>query len=520
MSGVPPSWARVTLGNVADIRLGKMLDRARTKGTPRLYLRNVNVRWDSVDTTDLFTMPFKDEELDRYAIRPGDLLVCEGGEPGRSAIWTHGETDLKYQKALHRVRLNNGVAGRWVMFSLMRDASTGQLSRRFTGSTIAHLPREKLVEYELTIPPAAEQERIIEALDSHLTRLDAAVASLDAAQQKLKAYRASVLKAAVEGRLVPTDAELGRTEGRSYEPADVLLERILTERRRRWELAEVAKMKATGKTPKDDKWKTKYQEPALPDTDTLPRLPEGWCWSTVEQLAGADKNALCDGPFGSNLKTEHYTESGPRVVRLQNIGDGEFESAEAHISDEHFESLKRHAVRAGDLVVASLGTELPRACRVPSSLGPAIVKADCLRFNVDEMLADPRFVLHALNASPTRKRVGALVHGVGRPRIGLTLFRQTAIPLPPRTEQERIADHVDELISVARTIDLNLAVQGRRSNRLRQAVLGWAFEGKLVDQDPADEPADVSLARIRAERAAAAPARLKTKRARELKATS
>ena len=130
----------------------------------------------------------------------------------------------------------------------------------------------------------AEQQRVVEAIDSYLTRLDDAVASLERVQAKLKAYRASVLKAAVEGRLVPTEASLARAEKRDYEPAEVLLARILKERRRRWEEAELAKLKAAGKTPKDDKWKAKYQEPVAPDTSTLPELPEGWCWATVDQL--------------------------------------------------------------------------------------------------------------------------------------------------------------------------------------------------------------------------------------------
>jgi type I restriction enzyme S subunit len=238
----------------------------------------------------------------------------------------------------------------------------------------------------------------------------------------------------------------------------------------------------------------------------------------VDQLAGFDESALCDGPFGSNLKTEHYTDRGPRVIRLQNIGDGEFQDEEAHISEEHFEKLKRHRVYAGDLVVASLGVDLPRACQVPPWLGPAIVKADCLRFRVHEMLADPRFVLHALNSPSTRKRVGAQVHGVGRPRIGLTLFRQTAIPLPPRNEQERISEQIEELVSLARKVELNLTAQERRSNRLRQSVLEWAFEGKLVDQNPADEPVDVLLARIRAERTT--PDSTKKVRTRKLKVAS
>ncbi len=94
-----------------------------------------------------------------------------------------------------------------------------------------------------------------------------------------------MLKAAVEGRLVPTEAELARAEGRDYEPASVLLERILAERRRRWEEAELAKMKAKGKAPKDDRWKAKYKEPVEPDTSDLPELPEGWCWASQEQVS-------------------------------------------------------------------------------------------------------------------------------------------------------------------------------------------------------------------------------------------
>jgi len=139
---------------------------------------------------------------------------------------------------------------------------------------------------------------------------------------------------------------------------------------------------------------------------------------------------------------------------------------------------------------------------VPDWLGPAIVKADCLRFAVNPELADAQYVLHALNALPTRKRIEKLVHGVGRPRIGLTLFRTTAVPLPPRPEQARITTLVEQLISTSSVILRSAALDGQRCVRLRQGVLKWAFEGKLVDQDPNDEPAERLLARIRAERAA------------------
>jgi hypothetical protein len=110
---------------------------------------------------------------------------------------------------------------------------------------------------------------VVDAIESYLTRLDAAVATLERVERNLKRYRASVLKSAVEGRLVPTEAALARQEGRDYEPASVLLERILTERRRRWS--------QSGE-------KSKYEDPAPPDTTNLPALPEGWCWASLEAV--------------------------------------------------------------------------------------------------------------------------------------------------------------------------------------------------------------------------------------------
>jgi type I restriction enzyme S subunit len=129
---------------------------------------------------------------------------------------------------------------------------------------------------------AYEQDRIVAEIEKQFTRLDAATAALKRVQANLKRYRASVLKAACEGRLVPTEAELARKEGRAYEPADKLLQRILRERRARWEADTLAKMQASGKPPKDDHWKQKYKEPSAPDTSNLPPLPEGWCWASLE----------------------------------------------------------------------------------------------------------------------------------------------------------------------------------------------------------------------------------------------
>ena len=155
------------------------------------------------------------------------------------------------------------------------------------------------------------------------------------------------------------------------------------------------------------------------DEGDLPELPEKWVWTTVGALAAPEKNSITDGPFGSNLKTEHYTTIGPRVIRLQNIGDYRFVDVEAHISNQHFDTLTKHQIRAGDVAIACLGDPVPRACVIPQSVGPAIVKADCVRFKPDPKLADGHYVCYVLNDDSTRARMSETVHGVGRARLNL-----------------------------------------------------------------------------------------------------
>lgn len=185
----------------------------------------------------------------------------------------------------HVFRPEPGIEARLVLHFVLQESFRRQARARMTGTAgQLRVPTEFLVEQFLPVPPSGEQRRIVEAIDSYLSRLDAAAASLARVEAKLKAYRASVLKAAVEGRLVPTEAALAKQEQRDYEPASVLLDRILGERRRRWEEAELARLTKAGKPPKDDKWKAKYEQPAAPDPSKLPPLPEGWCWATVEQL--------------------------------------------------------------------------------------------------------------------------------------------------------------------------------------------------------------------------------------------
>lgn len=504
----PARWATAPLASLSELRLGKMLDKGRPKGRPLAYLRNINIRWDAIDTSDLSTMCFEDDELERYGIRDDDLLVCEGGEPGRAAVWAHGPTDLKYQKALHRVRLAAGIVPRWVMFQLMLDAATGGLARSFTGSTIAHLPGEKLAEYVVRVASNGEQQRIVEALDSYLSRLDSAVASLQKVQTKLKAYRASVLKAAVEGRLVPTEAEIARREGRDYEPASVLLARILKERRRRWEEAELARMQKAGKTPKDDAWKKKYEEPETPDTSKLPSLPEGWCWASVDQLTDGGRRLA----YGVLVPGEDLAGGVP-FIRVGDLRDGTVDTTELkYIARSVADQFPRTYVMGGEVLISLVGT-IGRTAIVPRSLAGANVARAVGMFPSTSM-ASERWIEIWFRSPSTRAELDGKAHEVARKTLNLEDVRIAAVAIPPRTEQERIVSEVEDLDSVALSQESSMVSNLQRLAGLRQSVLKWAFEGKLVDQDPSDEPAEELLARIRAERAAAPTTKTRGRKAK------
>jgi type I restriction enzyme, S subunit len=207
-------------------------------------------------------------------------------------------------------------------------------------------------------------------------------------------------------------------------------------------------------------------------------LPSGWEWATLDDLQAAEPRAITDGPFGSNLTSAHYTESGARVIRLQNIGDGVFVDGYAYISLDHYEKLKLHNVRQGDLVIASLGSDLPRACIAPELGAPAIVKADCIRVRLHPSI-DVRWVLYALISPQSRRYVANRIRGVGRPRLGLGEIRKIPIPIPPPADQAALGDVVDGHLSAIKDLESTLRGILGRSNRLRTSVIAAAVGGSV-----------------------------------------
>ena len=162
---LPSNWEWVRFGSVSSTRLGKMLDKAKNKGELRPYLRNTNVQWFNFEIEDLKSMRFEEHELDEYRVLYGDLVICEGGEPGRCAVWQGHAEDMFIQKALHRARPWLGISPFFLQFCLKAAADSGFLNQFFTGATIKHFSGEKLAKYPIPLPPLPEQHRIVAKID-------------------------------------------------------------------------------------------------------------------------------------------------------------------------------------------------------------------------------------------------------------------------------------------------------------------------------------------------------------------
>lgn len=221
------NWSVRSLSEIAETALGKMLDKGKRKGLPQVpYLRNVNVQWGRIETNDVLMMELADDERERFGVRHGDLLVCEGGEIGRCAIW-HGRTGyVAYQKALHRIRPSELLDVQYLRYLLEHYSLNGTLASFATGSTIAHLPQQQLRRIPVPVPPLDEQHRVVDLLEDHLSRLGATHDYVQAAERRIDSLVSATLCDLIpdEGSYPPnwerrTVADVGTVElGRQRHP--------------------------------------------------------------------------------------------------------------------------------------------------------------------------------------------------------------------------------------------------------------------------------------------------------------
>jgi type I restriction enzyme S subunit len=202
LSGIIPlSWSQSELGEVAETQLGKMLNSSKQTGSSvKPYLRNINLQWGRIELSNVKEMDIFENELEQFMLKRGDVLVCEGGETGRSAVWNL-DIEMGFQNAIHRIRPYDNLVPAFVCFQFEWLVRNGYLDDNFTGVTIKHFSQQKLRKVKLVIPPHREQVRIVEILEEQISHLDAAIASVHTARKKAARFRRALLHAAFTGSL-------------------------------------------------------------------------------------------------------------------------------------------------------------------------------------------------------------------------------------------------------------------------------------------------------------------------------
>lgn len=442
MNDLPSGWARATLEEIYPLTYGKALpEAARRPGAFGVYGSSGEVGKHSEALT-----------------KGPALVVGRKGSVGRAYLspgpcWPI-DTAYFVEAGPHR----NLKFGLYLLESLQLDT----LDR---STAIPGLSRDDYNSIEVSLPPLNEQARIVAELDKQLTRLDAAVESLQHAKELLKRYRASVLKAACEGRLVPTEAELARREKRDYEPAS----------------------KFVPDRPKEG-------APAQ-------QLPEGWCWAQMRDLAeGGERKSIFAGPFGTIFKARDFRDEGVPIIFLRHVAPGRYLTHKPGFMDrsvweERFKD--EYSVWGGEILVTKLGEPPGVATIFPSSIGPAMVTPDVIAMRPNAGRVAPRYLMHFMNSDAARRVASGLAFGTTRLRLTIPLFRELWVPLPPLREQDRIVSEVETRLAVADASEATIETTRARARALKRSILSRAFEGDLVAQDPSDEPATALLEQIR-----------------------
>lgn len=511
---LPEGWAAATLG---DIRTDQSatIDPAKTPDeTFELYSipafpsrRPEVVRGTEIGST-------------KQSLAPGTVVLSKIN-PRINRVWVVGvKSDHRKIGSSEWIPFFpvDGIDAEYLAFFMQQDKFRNYLAANVSGvgGSLMRVRPAIVDPFPLVVPPTIEQQRIVAAVESFVTRLDDAVATLARVQRNLERYRASVLKAAVEGRLVPTEAELARAEGRNYEPASVLLDRILAERRRRWEQAELARMKAADRLPADDRWKQRYEEPSGPDIDELPALPDGWCWTSVEQIGDVT------GGLTQNSKRESLPVQLP-FLRVANVYANELRLDEIKAIGVAEAEIKRASLVRGDLLVVEGNGSIDQIGRVAlwdGSIEPCLHQNHLIkvRFSPIELGQWTLCWLLAPSGRRAIERTSSSTSGLNT--LSISKVGRLPVPLAPLAEQRRSVVEVDRLSTLARAAFTETAANAIRCDRLRQSILKWAFEGRLVDQDPADEAASELLERILAERAVSTNHKPKRNGRREARATT
>ena len=495
---LPLGWVRTTLGSLGTWVGGGTPSKSNssfwTKGTiPWVSPKDMKVD-RIVDSEDHITVEAIKQSSTQLVPKDSVLVVTRSGILQRTlpvAVNQLPVTMNQDLKALLPTSLvTSGYCSNYLRYSsqqILRDCCKD-------GTTVASIDLLRLTGFPILLAPLPEQRRIVAKIEALQARSRKAREALEAIPPLLEQFRQSVLAAAFRGDLTAD----WRGQHPDVEPASVLLERIRSERRRKWEEAELAKFKAKGKVPKDDSWKEKYVEPEPADDAELPDLPEGWCWATMGELSW-------DSSYGTSVKCD-YNCPGVPVLRIPNIAKGIIDLTDVKRSTTDIGLSTSEFLDKNDFLIVRTNGSLDlvgRGALIDVTPSEAIHFASYLiRFRLAAPALVSRWVTSLWECSIIRRQLESMsATSAGQYNVSMSKLTDLAIPIPPLLETIEANCRIETAIRYALSAERAILTACEANRNLDQAILAKAFRGELVPQDPNDEPASVLLERIQAERA-------------------
>ena len=499
MSDLPKGWVVAPLDEVSEFAPSASLaDIEDVQLVHFVPMAAVAENFAGIDTAQL--RPLNEVRKGYTPFIEGDVLFAkitpcmENGKGGLVPTLNHslafGSTEF------HVLRPNQMAGGEWLAYFLSQPCFRKLARANMTGTAgQMRVPTKWLKTVEISVPPRAEQTRIVAKLEELLSDLDAGVAELKAAQKKLGQYRQSLLKAAVEGALTVE----WRAKNTPSETGAQLLERILQERRAHWEAKQLAKFAEQGKTPPKD-WQKKYPEPVQPDTTDLPELPEGWVWASLDMLGEIASGVAKGSKIGADIEVREVP-----YLRVANVQRGFLDLTEVKTILATDRDIADLTLQVGDVLFNEGGDrdKLGRGWVWRDEVANCIHQNHVFRMRpyLPEVL--PELISHHGNTFGKTWFQNAGKQTTNLASINITMLRMFPVPLGPADEQRELLAQlelqIEQLDQQEHAVELGL----KQSTAQRQNILRAAFAGQLVPQDPNDEPASVLLERIRAEWAAA-----------------
>lgn len=423
---IPENWKWTRLPEIATSCLGKTLNKNTDGGEDKAYLCSINVYWTGIDLNNVKHAKFSTNDISKYRLQDGDLLICEGGDIGRAAIW-HGNSEMYYQNALHRVRFYGNISQQYFLYVLMLLKRNGTLENVSKGMTIKHLVQESLYSIIFPIPPLAEQHRIVARVDELMAKID----ELEKVENELNALhkafpgdmKAALLQAAMQGKLTEQLPEDGNAED--------LLKSIEAEK---------------GKLVAEKKIKKQKALEPIADDEIPFEIPDNWKWNRL-------RNLVYNRGQKTPVKEFSYIDIGSIDNIHQRLNDNEtiIPAAEAP-------SRARKIVGLGDILYSTVRPYLHNACIIDknfraepiASTGFAVLtcyKGVNSKYLLYYMLS-PAFDQYA-NATDNAK-------GVAYPAINDEKLYKAVVPLPPLAEQQRIVEKLDKLLPLCDSLEERL----------------------------------------------------------------